>query len=448
MREEGKDGGKDGENAAPEGDARRRRIAWSVARYPRYRAAISALAWLPVFFLYFRETLSFEEVLELEALYYFTVVLFEVPSGWFSDRWGRIRTLRIGALALLASYAVFVFAGSFAALASGQVLLGFAMSMQSGSDTAYHYDALRALGRESEYAAREAAAERAAFLMVGISAFLGGVLGLLSLRAPYVFAFLGAFVALLMLLRFEPVASGERAGGAIQQLVRVVASLADAELRWCFSFALALYALVHVPYEFYQPWLDVLLRELGARDALGAEPADVAQGAPRMTAFYSGLVFATTSLLGSYVAGRSAAWSERFGSRRCLLAALIFASLICAGMGIAVEPGLAFVLVLRSVPMAFVNAPLRARIAPRVASSMRATWLSLQALASRFVFGIALLGLAHAAREGYLARAEEGESLRRLLAPLRVSMLVGLASVAVLAVTAARLPRTPRSRAD
>ena len=102
--------------------------------YPKYRAAADAMAWLPVFFLYFSERLSLSEVLLLEAVYYIAVVFIEVPSGYMSDRFGRRRTLLLSCIAILAAYVFFLFSGSFTGLAVGQLLLAAGIAFRSGTD--------------------------------------------------------------------------------------------------------------------------------------------------------------------------------------------------------------------------------------------------------------------------------------------------------------------------
>ena len=56
------------------------------------------------------------------------------------------------------------------------MLAGF-FSFKSGSDNSLLYDTLQALGRESEYASREANATRVSMLALALSAFIGGVSG-------------------------------------------------------------------------------------------------------------------------------------------------------------------------------------------------------------------------------------------------------------------------------
>jgi len=134
--------------------------------YPWFRAAADGHAWITVFFLYMSRSLPLEQVIELSAVYYLSVFLLEVPSGYFSDRIGRRLTLLIAAAALMVSYCCFIVGAGFWWFAAGQFLLAVGMAMQSGTDTAFHYDSLKALGRESEYAGREARAEQWGLVML------------------------------------------------------------------------------------------------------------------------------------------------------------------------------------------------------------------------------------------------------------------------------------------
>lgn len=70
-------------------------IARNARLYPWYAGLFNAHFWMPVFFLYFLRYMPLVDVLRLEAVYYLGVVLLEVPSGYFSDRFGRKLTLLI-----------------------------------------------------------------------------------------------------------------------------------------------------------------------------------------------------------------------------------------------------------------------------------------------------------------------------------------------------------------
>ena len=173
-------------------DARR-----NLRLYPWYLAGSSFFAWMPIFFLYFAARVTVSEVLTLEAIYYASVVLLEVPSGYVSDRYGRRNTLVIAAGALVVAYLIFCAAGSFAALACGQAFLAVGLAFNSGTDTSFHLATLEQLGEAERYASREAKLASLTFVVAGLAAIAGGAVALIELRLAYALALLGAVVALV-----------------------------------------------------------------------------------------------------------------------------------------------------------------------------------------------------------------------------------------------------------
>ena len=81
----------------------------NIRLYPWFQFATSIMAWLPVFFLYFNQFVSFAEVIQLGAIYYLSVCICEVPSGYFSDRVGRRVTLIAAGISLAIVAVVFTF---------------------------------------------------------------------------------------------------------------------------------------------------------------------------------------------------------------------------------------------------------------------------------------------------------------------------------------------------
>ena len=79
------------------------------------------------------QTLPLDQVIQLSAVYYLSVFVLEVPSGYFSDRIGRRTTLLIAACALILSYSCFIVGAGFWWFAAGQFLLATGIAMQSVS---------------------------------------------------------------------------------------------------------------------------------------------------------------------------------------------------------------------------------------------------------------------------------------------------------------------------
>ena len=367
-------------------------LARNVRLYPAFAAATGVLPWLPVFFLYFTERVGFDEALTLGAVYYAAVVALEVPSGWFSDRVGRRPTLLIACLSLLASYGGFFVAESFFVLALCQTLLAGGIAFQSGSDSALLHDSLAALGRRADYERAEARARVASMTSLGVSCLVGGVLGSVSLAWPYALAAVAAVVALVIAWRLvEPpvheASESANAGVGERAATTVAEGLADPVLRWLLCWYVLAFALAHVPYEFQQPWI----RLLGESGGIGAWFAEGSR-APMV----SGLVAALSMFGGAFGATLSVRLSARLGLSGLLALANVVQIVIVGGLALALHPVLLVLVFGRGFAMSMAHAPLLAAIAPRIASSRRATWLSLQSLAGRLGLSLVLFALADA----------------------------------------------------
>ena len=226
--------------------------------YNAYHALVSLWAWIPIFYFYLTQFLPLQDVVRLQAIYYAAVVAMEVPSGYFSDRLGRRLTLVLASSFLVASYGMFILVDSFAGFVVAEVLLAAGFAFQSGTDTALLYDSLKELGRDSEYLEREARSQRYAMSAAALAALIGGVTGWIDLRLAYVLSLLGALGSWFLAYRFvEPSRSGHTAGFA-KQLRLCVECLKQPLLLWLFAFFVVMYALEHIPFEFYQPYIQLL----------------------------------------------------------------------------------------------------------------------------------------------------------------------------------------------
>jgi hypothetical protein len=406
-----------------------RSVQRNIRLYPWFRAASDGHAWITVFFLYMSQKLPLDQVIELSAVYYLAVFVLEVPSGYFSDRIGRRRTLLIAAVALIVSYCCFIVGAGFWWFAAGQFLLAMGIAMQSGTDTAFLYDSLKALGRESEYAEREAKAEQWGLIMLALATLSGGVLGLIDLRLAYVFSLFSATTMLLLVWRFVEPTHADETSAIPQSFGRVLwdccLRLRDPVLGWIFLVVIVLYAMAHIVYEFYQPYITLL--QLPLLDASSEAP------------LISGIVISLSMFGGAIGARASISWQAKLGLVGVLAVAMLLQLGIVVAMAIAASPAVLALVCLRNFPMSLVHAPVRAAIAPRIERRQRATYLSLQGLAERLFFALLLLVLA--------AELESGAPIvRATLATILTSTLwVGVVSAVLLFVFTGHVRRALRS---
>ncbi len=385
----------------------------NVGLYPYYQISRHTLFWVPIFFLYFSSRLAIDEVLALEGIYYLSVVLLEVPSGYFSDRFGRRVALMLGNAAGVAAFALFVIGRSFWPLAAAQVLLAVWMSFNSGSDTSLLYDSLSSLGRGAEVGDVESASQSRAYFAYAVSALLGGAAAGLDLRIPYALSGIGALAGLWIAWRFEE-PPGERAGTPAAQLRAVWCHTKAPLLRWLFVFVVAMTVFAHVPYMLFQPYLELVFGD--ARTY-------------QRTPLIAGALVTATMLVSSAVSARAMQVARRFGTLPTLFGALLVQGGVILAMGLILHPAMVLLLSLRSAAPAITTPPMNAAIHARIDSRLRATYFSVQSLAGRLAFSLTLF-----------AASRTVGALDRLTPPaLRTLCLAYAAGVVVAALVLAAL---------
>jgi predicted MFS family arabinose efflux permease len=392
----------------------------NLALYPWYQAARNLLFWLPVFFLYLSGAggaeVSVADAFVLEAIYYATVVVLEVPSGYLSDRLGRRPTLVLASACWVAACLVFASTSTFAAFALAQGLLAAGMALNSGTDGSLLYDTLSALGRTDEFAVREGRAQALGRLALGMAALAGGALGAVDLRLAYAASAASAVLATTIALAFVEPTGRAPAAPAMDQLRAVLSRLRHPVLRWTFAYAVAMTVFAHVPYELAQPYVHAVLEEVGRVDL--TEPV-------------SGLLTAIAMVIAAIVSAR-AGWLARRGLAGVLLAALAIQLVVIVTMGAWLHPAVLAVVALRGVAGAIEGPLVQAAAHPLLSSDLRATYLSVQSLGGRLAFAASL------------AIASAGVGGSRGFAPAALAS-VALGFAAALVVTGLLLAATARA---
>lgn len=357
---------------------------------------------MPVFFLYFSENLSLQRVLQLESIYYLAVVLMEVPSGYFSDKVGRKATLLISSISLTIAYALFVINGSFAVFVAAQVCLAAGIAFNSGTDTSFHFDSLKALKRDEEYEDREAIVARNGFIAGALAALLGGALGMIDLWLAYALSLAAAVVSVGLVWAFREPHPHEHiinengdeecvdeTPGILRQMIMCLGFLKNRTLAWLFAFAVLMMVLNHVPYEFFQPYIKLAVAQTEA------VTSEVSNGMSRdeWAPLIAGLHMFASMLLASKAAAISSRVRKRLGTASALLLAAALQSAIIAVMAFVLHWWVVPLILLRVMPRGLMTAPLNAAIAPRVPQAQRATYFSIQSLAGKLAFSLTLAGM-------------------------------------------------------
>lgn len=145
--------------------------------------------WIPVWivFLIVERGFSLTQVTVAESLFLLGVLALEVPTGAVADRWGRSRSLGLGALCLGLATIIFAFTSSFAILMTSFMIWSVAATLMSGADMAFLYDTLKVAGDEGAYERSAGRAHAFGWAGAGIGTFLGGpVAALTDIRATII----------------------------------------------------------------------------------------------------------------------------------------------------------------------------------------------------------------------------------------------------------------------
>jgi hypothetical protein len=119
--------------------------------------------------------LSMAEVLQTQAVFALTVALFEVPSGYIADIWGRKLAILVGSLFNALGFLALVWADSFVDFIWYELLLGIGISLISGADLAMLYDSESILAERGEGVGN--GASRSLSRLISIEAGASGIAG-------------------------------------------------------------------------------------------------------------------------------------------------------------------------------------------------------------------------------------------------------------------------------
>ncbi|TPV96066.1 MAG: MFS transporter [Myxococcales bacterium FL481] len=122
-------------------------------RLATYHALHMTLFPVSVMTLFWKHDIgmSMTEILVVQGLFGFVMALFEFPSGYIADRLGYRRALMAASALGMVGWAVYSTAHSMWVVIAAEVVLGVAMSLVSGADTAMLYESLHESGREQEF---------------------------------------------------------------------------------------------------------------------------------------------------------------------------------------------------------------------------------------------------------------------------------------------------------
>ncbi len=326
---------------------------------------------LPITVLFFKEhDISATQIFTLTSIYAVSIVIFEVPSGYIADIWGRKNSIVLGMFLSLVGNLFFLFNGFYSFMAA-EIFLGIGASFISGCDSALFYDSLISLKREKEFKKLIGKYRSYGNFSEGFAGLFGGFLASYAL----IYTVYGRILVLLLgfLLSFLLVEPTRKAlattEGRIKTLFKVIkfALVENQKIRYLILFSSILGA-VTLNIAWYGQFF---FKEIGLKP------------------IYYGLVWSIIQFASGFYAILGYKYVNLIGKKKAMFSLLIFIGAGYFGLSFAgnIFVGLLFILIcffIRGVNLPVIGYYLHQELS----SEMRATVISVKSLAVRFLYSI------------------------------------------------------------
>ncbi len=225
------------------------------------RGLTAALVSIPVIVPFWQSRgLSQTQIFLLQSAFALSVVVCEVPSGWFADRFGRRTSILAGSVLMPLAFVVYSVAAGFPGMLLAEIVAGIGVSFVSGADSALAYDSLLTLGQQGSYRRFEAVTFTYTGVAEAVASVAGGLLAIVSLAAPILaqVAVYSLLFPVALLLTEPPRREAPSGGNALRDVLRVTryALSGHREIKWLIFFAAVLgtltYTMVWLTQPFYQ----------------------------------------------------------------------------------------------------------------------------------------------------------------------------------------------------
>ncbi|PED90010.1 hypothetical protein COL64_24770 [Bacillus toyonensis] len=332
-----------------------------------------------IWILYYQKIgISFFEIGILQALVNASMFLFDIPAGYFADKFGRKPSMLIGRILIIAKYIILLSTTNVYLLGIGSILFGAGMVFIMGADQAFLYDSIKEDSSKNNFTKFLGNFNGLMFLVLSISMACGGFLQKNSWSMVYLLTLIFQLCSLILALwlkeeRYKSIKEN------LEPKIKSKMSIRKLNINLatkCFIFALALYWAVASIYDMFN---QKLLSEVG------------------LSVTTIALIYAFSSPIIALFSMLAHKFEEKFSPKKVLLSAFGFSTILF--LGIIYKSPFIYITSFIGVSCIYnLTEPiLFNKLNELVPSSMRATFLSyVNFLSSGMMFvllpGIGLLG--------------------------------------------------------
>jgi MFS family permease len=193
----------------------------------------------------------------LQALFFWSTFLFEIPTGIFADRFKRKYSVLLGLFLFGLAFLIFAFAQTFSLWVFVFVVWGLSVAFQSGATSALLYDGFKELGPHwlAKYTSESAMNRSWSAAALALSMVVGGLLYEVQIQTPFLLCVVTALLSLVAYglisesnksIQKEDIALSPRLAGIMKQALLYFFSNKRKNILY-FIFGMALLEAWHTP---------------------------------------------------------------------------------------------------------------------------------------------------------------------------------------------------------
>lgn len=336
------------------------------------KALRSGMFSMAIIVLFFQQHgLTMREVTLLQSLFALAVIVFELPTGYYADHYGRKKSIVIGGCFSSLGYLAYSLSNTFPQFLGAEILLAAGCGFVSGADSAIIYENTDGKNGNRAFIKTEGNGAGAGMFSEALTSLVGGsFLALVSLRLPLYFDALLALSVIpvaLTLHEAQKPKKQKRESSLVSMWRLMKYSLHEhVEIKW-----LILYSGLVSASTLTMVWFIQIYWE-----------------AAHIPTSMFGILWATLLCIGAWVSLRADLMEDRLGRKVSLIILVVFPAAAYFFLGAHVSAWSIVFIALFYVTRGLNNPIMKSYLNGLISSEKRATILSAQSLMGRLIFAV------------------------------------------------------------
>lgn len=202
--------------------------------------------------------LNLFQIFLIESAFALTVLITEIPSGYFADKFGRKKSILLGTISGFIGMLIYSFSSSFEFFVLSEILIGIACSFISGSDSAIIYDSLKELKKENIYKKIEGKKEAIRTTSIAIAALTSSLAAIYSIRIAFYITTITAFISIIFALRLIETKRNEKQVANEKFFLILKETIKTKDILIMILFSSIIYGLSNLHYLSSQNFLELI----------------------------------------------------------------------------------------------------------------------------------------------------------------------------------------------